>query len=89
MMRINVTGVGSAALTATLNNPWQPHVAYNYAPPSGWQGSASVVVPDSVWRGASVLKVKVTSMTTNTYMGVNTGRPHGRLRVDRLAAVST
>lgn len=72
MMRINVTGVGSTTSTATLNNPWQPHVAYNYAPPSGWQGSASVVVPDSVWRGASVLKVKVTSMTTNTYMGVNT-----------------
>ena len=31
----------------------------------------TVVVPTSVWRGASLLRVKVTSMTTNTYMGVN------------------
>lgn len=70
-IRVVVTGVGSATLTATLNNPWQPHVAYNADPPSGWKGSASVVIPTAVWRGASTLTVKITTLTSNSIMGVN------------------
>lgn len=70
-IRVVVTGVGSSTLTTTLNNPWQPHVAYNANPPSGWEGAASVLVPTSVWKGASTLTVKVTALTSNTMMGVN------------------
>jgi hypothetical protein len=70
-MKIVVTGIGTAALSGTLNNPWQPHVAYNAHPPTGWQGMASVLVPTSVWRGAATLKVTVTTLSSNTFMGVN------------------
>lgn len=70
-MRITVTGIGTTTLAATLNNPWQPHVAFNNAPPDGWAATASVLVPTSIWRGASVLTVTARPTTTNTYMGVN------------------
>jgi hypothetical protein len=70
-MKITVAGVGATTLSGTLNNPWQPHVAFNYAAPTGWLAFASVLVPTSVWRGARVLTVTVQSTTSNTFMGVN------------------
>ena len=69
-MSVVVTGRGTATLVGTLNNPWQPHVAYNDFAPTGWQ-VREPIVPTAVWKGATTLVVTVTPTTTSTIMGVN------------------
>jgi hypothetical protein len=72
-MKVVVTGTGKGTFTQTLANPWRPHVAYNATPGIGWQAYASLNLPRYIWAGASSLKVTVTSITSNTYMGMNQG----------------
>ena len=75
-MKVSVSGVSTATLTGTLNNTWQPHVAYNADPPTGWEAHANMLVPTSVWNGANTLTVTVASMTTNSFMGVTEDSLH-------------
>jgi hypothetical protein len=67
-VNVKVTGVGTTSFTMTLANPWRPHVAFSNSPEVGWNAYGAAAVPTYVWRGASSLKVTVTSVTTNTFM---------------------
>jgi hypothetical protein len=72
-MKVVVTGAGTTTFTQTLNNPWRPHVAYSASPGAGWQAYASLNLPAYIWTGASSLTVKVTSLSSNTYMSIEHG----------------
>lgn len=74
-MKVVATGIGTATMAGTLNNPWQPHVAYNNDAPEGWAASASMLVPTGVWRGATTLTVTVMP-TSKTFMGLNVDSLH-------------
>jgi hypothetical protein len=69
-MRVVVTGASTGTFTQTLTNPWRPHVAYNASPGTGQQAYASLNLPTYIWKGASSLTVKVTSITSNTLMNI-------------------
>lgn len=66
-VKVAVTGVGTGTYTATLANPWRPHVYGSYAD-FGHDVYGTLNLPTYIWRGAAVLTVKVTSVTTNTYL---------------------
>jgi len=75
-MKVVVTGVSTSTMTGTLKNLWEhSHVAYNNDPPDGWAASASMLVPNSVWKGATTLTVTVTSMS-KTFMGLSPDSLH-------------
>jgi hypothetical protein len=70
-MKVVVTGVATSTMTGTLKNLWEhSHVAYNNDAPDGWAASASMLVPNGVWKGATTLTVTVTS-TSSTFMGLS------------------
>ncbi len=73
-VRVAVTGAYTQTFTATLANPWRPHVAYNNDPSVGWDAYASLNLPNGIWRTASHLTVKVTSLTTNTHLDIFDGQ---------------
>jgi hypothetical protein len=72
-LRIVVHGVGTGTLTTTLANPWRPHVAYNNTAGVGWNATATLAVPRSVWAGASTLEVTATPITVGNHVGFNQG----------------
>jgi len=66
-VKVVVTGVGTTTFTTTLANPWRPHV-YGSMVDVGHGVYGTLNLPTSVWRGAGMLTVTVTSVSTNTYL---------------------
>ena len=69
-LKVVVAGKGSATYSATLANPWRPHIA-SYAYGEGWDATAAVNVPSYLWLGASTLTVTVTPVTSGVQIGMN------------------
>jgi hypothetical protein len=72
-LKVVVTGKTTGTFTTTLVNPWRPHVAFNEVPGVGWEAHASLLVPNSIWIGASSLTVKVTPLTAGNHVGTDIG----------------
>jgi hypothetical protein len=70
-IKVVVTGVGTNSFTATLANPWRPHIAFNETAGIGWTATASVAVPMNIYTGASQLTVTVTALTAGYHVGFN------------------
>ena len=66
-VKVAVTGVGTGTYTTTLTNPWRPHV-YGTIADFGHDVYGTLNLPTYVWRGAATLTVSVTSVTTKTYL---------------------
>jgi hypothetical protein len=72
-VKVVVKGVGTATVTSHLTNPWRPHMAYNEEAGIGWTSYATILVPNSVWVGASTLTVSLTPLASGNHVGVDEG----------------
>jgi hypothetical protein len=70
-LKVAIAGTGIARSTATLTNPWRPHIAHNATPGIGWQAYATLNVPKYVYAGAHSLRVDVVPSTPANLVGVN------------------
>jgi hypothetical protein len=70
MIKIVASGRTTATGTASLGNPWKPHIGA-FSQGIGWDSHAAVPIPSTVWAGADTLTVVVTPATPGNWIAMN------------------